>query len=321
MWQSHISLTASSPRTTNPRPDDPHDGSIPIGRPIANTQLYVLGADLEPVPPGAVGELYIGGAGVARGYLNRPELTKERFVPDPFFGGPDARMYKTGDLARYRPDGVLEYLGRVDSQVKIRGHRVELGEIEAVLAGNARVRACVVLAREDAPGDKELVAYVVPEGEAPAGGLAPALRAFLKERLPEFMVPAHFMAVAAFPLTRNGKIDREALPPPAGGDAPAPADDDLPRTETERTLAAIWAKLLKRERIGVGEDVFDLGAHSLLAMRALSQIRDAFDVHVPTRNLFEHPTVAGLAGVIDRLTFLEASSGGGGDGAREEIRL
>lgn len=230
-------------------------------------------------------------------------------------------MYKTGDLARYRPDGVLEYLGRVDSQVKIRGHRVELGEIEAVLAGNARVRACVVLAREDAPGDKELVAYVVPEGEAPAGGLAPALRAFLKERLPEFMVPAHFIAVAAFPLTRNGKIDRDALPPPAGGDAPAPADDDLPRTETERTLAAIWAKLLKRERIGIGEDVFDLGAHSLLAMRALSQIRDAFDVNVPTRNLFEHPTVAGLAGVIDRLTFLEASNGGGGDGAREEIRL
>ena len=217
---------------------------------------------------------------------------------------------------------MLEYLGRIDSQVKIRGHRVELGEIEAVLAGNAGVRACVVLAREDAPGDKELVAYVVPEGEAPAGGLAPALRAFLKERLPEFMVPAHFVAVGAFPLTRNGKIDRDALPPPAGGDAPAPADDDLPRTETERTLAAIWAKLLKRERIGVGEDVFDLGAHSLLAMRALSQIRDAFDVHVPTRNLFEHPTVAGLAGVIDRLTFLEASNGGGGgSGAREEIRL
>jgi amino acid adenylation domain-containing protein len=303
-------------------PDDLHDGSIPIGRPIANTQLYVLGADLEPVPAGAVGELYIGGAGVARGYLNRPELTAERFVADPFFGGPEARMYKTGDLARYRPDGVLEYLGRVDSQVKIRGHRVELGEIEAVLAGNAGVRACVVLAREDAPGDKELVAYVVLKAEAPAGGLAPALRAFLKERLPEFMVPTHFIAVAAFPLTRNGKIDRDALPPPAGGEAPAAADDDLPRTETERTLAAIWAKLLKRERIGIGEDVFDLGAHSLLAMRALSQIRDAFDVNVPTRNLFEHPTVAGLAGVIDRLTFLEASNrGGGGDGVREEIRL
>jgi hypothetical protein len=227
-------------------------------------------------------------------------------------------MYKTGDLARYRPDGILEYLGRVDSQVKIRGHRVELGEIETVLAGHAKVRACVVLAREDVPGERELVAYVVAEAVA---DLAPALRAFLKERLPEFMVPAHFMAVAAFPLTRNGKIDRDALPPPASRDAPAPADDDLPRTETERTLAAIWAKLLKRERIGVSEDVFDLGAHSLLAMRALSQIRDAFCVHVPTRNLFEHPTVAGLAGIIDRLTFLDASSRVGDEGEREEIRL
>jgi amino acid adenylation domain-containing protein len=303
------------------KPGEPHEGSIPIGRPIANTRLYVLDPDLQPVRPGVIGELHIGGAGVARGYLNRPDLTQERFLPEPFSGGPGARLYKTGDLARYRGDGTLEYLGRVDTQVKLRGHRVELGEIEATLAAHPDVRSCVVLLREDEPGEKQLVAYVVPVGREPPAAQAQALRQHLKEQLPEVMVPAHVVLMEALPLTRNGKIDRDALPAPAAEDWDF-KDVDAPGTDTEKALAAIWARLLKRERMGIHQDVFDLGAHSLLAMRALSQIRETFRVNVPTRNLFEHPTVAGLAGVIDRLSFLEAGNRTGADDReREEIEL
>ncbi|HEX8164417.1 MAG TPA: amino acid adenylation domain-containing protein [Beijerinckiaceae bacterium] len=301
-------------------PGDPRDGSVPIGRPIANTQLYVLGPDLEPVRPGVVGELYIGGAGVARGYLNREDLTRERFLPDPFSGGPGARLYRTGDLARWRPDGILEYLGRVDTQVKLRGHRIELGEIEATLAGHPDVRSCVVVVREGEPGDKELVAYVVAAGREPPAAQVRALRAHLKEHLPEVMVPAHVVLMEALPLTRNGKVDRDALPAPAAEPWDL-KDVDAPRTETEKAVAAIWAGLLKRERIGIHEDVFDLGAHSLMAMRALAQVREVFGVNVPTRNLFEHPTVAAFAGVVDRLAFVAGANRAGAAGEREEIEL
>jgi amino acid adenylation domain-containing protein len=199
---------------------DPRNGSVPIGRPIANTQLYVLDADLQPVPPGVVGELYVGGAGVARGYLNRPELTQERFLLDPFAGPGGARMYKTGDLARYREDGILECLGRADDQVKIRGYRVELGEIEAALAGHPRVRSCAVLAREDTPGIKDLLGYVVSRDDRPPA--AGELQAYLRERLPDWMVPTRFVFLDAFPLTPNGKIDRKGLPAPMFGPGAAP---------------------------------------------------------------------------------------------------
>ena len=179
------------------QPEDPRNGSVPIGRPIANTQLYILDEKLEPVAPGVMGELYIGGAGVARGYLNRPDLTKERFLADPFSDKADARMYKSGDLARYREDGIIEYMGRVDNQVKVRGYRIELGEIEAMLASYPPVQSCAVLAREDTPGEKELVGYLVPRnGKVPE---VEALREFLKEGLPEYMVPAKFVYLESFP--------------------------------------------------------------------------------------------------------------------------
>src|SRR5579859_5531527 len=280
-------------------------GEVTIGRPIANAQIYILNSSLHPVPIGVTGELHIGGAGVARGYLNRPELTAERFIPDPFSAVPGARMYKTGDLARYRPDGNIEFLGRADHQVKIRGFRIELGEIEAALGQHPSVREAVVIAREDAPGDpstslrieKRLVAYVVTEREPPP--TTTDLRNFLKEKLPEYMVPSAFVLLDALPLTLNGKIDRRALPSP---DRSRPELDKAfmaPRTPTEELLAEIWGKLLGIERVGIHDNFFDLGGHSLLATQLVSRVREAFQVEIPLRRLFEVPTVAGLAESIE----------------------
>ncbi|MGC0779176.1 MAG: amino acid adenylation domain-containing protein, partial [Candidatus Acidiferrum sp.] len=231
--------------------------------------------------------------GLARGYLNRPELTAEKFIPDPFSAEPAARMYKTGDLARYRPDGNIEFLGRADHQVKVRGFRIELGEIEAVLGQHPAVREAVVLAREDAPGEKRLVAYVVAESTADE------LRRFLKDKLPDHMVPAVFVLLDTLPLLSNGKIDRRALPAP---DRTRPELDNTfvaPRTPTEELLAQIWAQLLDLERVGVHDNFFDLGGHSLLATQAVSRMREAFQVEIPLRRLFEVPTVAGLAESIE----------------------
>ncbi|WP_220634943.1 non-ribosomal peptide synthetase [Georgfuchsia toluolica] len=302
------------------QPEDPHSGSVPIGRPIANTCLYVLDADLQPVLPGVAGELYIGGAGVARGYLNRPQLTAEKFLADPFSGVVDARLYKTGDLARYRPDGILEYLGRIDSQVKIRGYRIELGEIEVNLAAHPGVQSCAVVAREDEPGNRQLVAYVVPGKEAPP--TAAAVKDFLKQRLPDYMVPAQCVFLDAFPLTRNGKIDRNALPAVTYADVAVAARFIAPRTELERELAAIWMKLLNLEHIDIHDDFFDLGGQSLMAIKIVSRIREVFAVDLPLRNLFEHPTVAGLAEVIDKLAWLAPSQIPSADlGGREEITI
>jgi amino acid adenylation domain-containing protein len=278
-------------------PEDPDSGPVPIGRPIANTELYVLDEARQPVATGVMGELYIGGAGVARGYLNRPELTAERFVPDPFSGRPGARLYKTGDLARYRADGILEYLGRVDDQVKVHGYRIELGEIEATLAAHAAVRACAVLLREDAPGNKQLVGYVAPRaGETPAPD---DLRRFLKERLPDYMVPAHFVRLDALPLTENGKVDRRALPAPTYENAAGPQGYTAPRSETERRLASLWTELLKLERVGIHDDVFDLGATSLMVVSAVTQIQAAFGAALHIQAVFEHPTVALMAAAVD----------------------
>ncbi len=269
---------------------------LPIGRPIANVRVYVVDRDLRPVPVGVPGELCIGGAGVARGYLHRAELTAERFVPDPFSPERGARMYRTGDLARYLPDGSLEFLGRVDDQVKVRGFRVEPGEIEAVLGLHPAVREAVVLAREDGTGDRRLVAYVVSaDGATPPVG---ELRRHLQERLPGYMVPSHFVFLDELPLTPTGKVDRQALPSPDGARPELEGEYVAPRTEVEEALAAIGAELLGVERLGIYDNFFDLGGHSLLATQFISRVRDVFQVDLPLRRLFETPTVAGLAEAI-----------------------
>jgi amino acid adenylation domain-containing protein len=279
-------------------------GIVPIGRPIANTRLYVLDARRRPVPVGVSGELYIGGDGVARGYLNRPELTEERFVADPFSDDAASRLYKTGDLCRYLPGGDLEFLGRIDDQVKIRGFRIELGEIEAVLGQHALVAEVVVIAREDTPGDKRLVAYVVAADEA--GPEASELKSFLAERLPEYMVPTAFVAVATIPLTSNGKVDRKALPAP---EARAGIDGAIvaPRNPVEEVLAGIWAEILDVPALGIHDNFFDLGGHSLLATQVMGRIVGALAVELPLQSLFEAPTVAGLAERVS--TALQAGHG------------
>lgn len=300
------------------KPEDPHTGSVPIGRPIANTQLYVLDEALRPALPGKTGELYIGGAGVARGYLNRPELTAERFLTDPFNREPGSRMYKTGDLARYRSDGTLEYLGRVDDQVKIRGYRVELGEIEAALAAQPHVQSCAVVAREDEPGKKILVGYVIPRGQAPS---TDDLRRFLREKLPEYMVPAQFVYLDVLPLTPNGKIDRRALPLPPGAGSDA-GKGGTPRTKSEEVIAAIWSELLKIDGIGIEDDFFDLGADSLTATALVAKLRSIFGVDLSLASLFERPTVAGIAEIVDVLVLTSGTHNAPtGSGQREEFSL
>ncbi|HEX9939154.1 MAG TPA: amino acid adenylation domain-containing protein, partial [Longimicrobium sp.] len=279
--------------STHPVPADGIVYGHPIGRPLGNVRLYVCDALGSPQPAGVPGELLIGGAGVARGYLGRAGLTAERFVPDPFGAEPGARLYRTGDRARWRMDGTLEFLGRTDFQVKIRGFRIEPGEIEAVLSAHAEVREARVLVWEDALGEQRLVAYVV------GGADADELREHLRRSLPDYMVPAAFVALDALPLTPNGKLDRKALPAPdlasAGGRYVAP------RTPTEEVLAGIWAEVLRLERVGVEESFFELGGHSLLAIRVVSRVRDVFAVELPLRALFEGPTVAELAGRVEEM--------------------
>ena len=266
-----------------------------IGRPIPDLSAYVLDADGQPAPVGVAGELYVGGAGVALGYLHRPELTAERFVPDPFASEPGARLYRSGDLARWSASAELVYLGRADQQVKIRGFRIELGEIEAALGEHAGVRAAVVLARLDAPDGRRLVAYVVPaEAASPPGAVS--LRAFLRERLPEYMVPSAFVALPALPLTPNGKVDRAALPAP---EVATPRDDAAPRGPVEEAVCSILAEVLRLPQVGVRASFFELGGHSLLATQVVSRLRATFGVECPLRALFEAPTAAELAARIE----------------------
>ena len=275
-------------------PDDPETGAIAIGRPIANTELYVLDASLRPVPIGVPGELYIAGVQLARGYWRRAALTAERFVPHPFSTVPGARMYKTGDLARYLPDGRLEWVGRVDHQVKLRGFRIELGEIEAVLAQLPTVAAAVAVVRSDGPGDGRLVAYVVARpGESVE---ADALRAHLKGRLPDYMVPAVFVALDALPLTPNGKVDRTALPAPGGARPTLAKAFVAPRTAIEHQLADIWCRLLGLDRVGIDDDFFELGGDSIISIQVIAQARQV-GVYLTPKQLFEHQTIAALADV------------------------
>src|SRR5438067_2244325 len=273
---------------------EPGEGVISIGRPIANTQMWVLDARLQPMPAGAPGELCIGGVGVARGYWERPDLTAEKFVPDPLSGEPGSRLYRTGDLVRWLPDGRLECLGRIDHQVKVRGFRIEPGEIEASVMRHPAVREGVVIAREDTPGDKRLVAYLVAED--PPADLVDQLRALIRAACPEYMVPAHFVHLDGLPRTANGKLDRKALPAPARETTGAPrAAAVAPRTPTEEMVMGVFRAVLEGTDFGVGDSFFDLGGHSLMAARLMSQLRAASGVDVPLRSLFEHPSVGQLA--------------------------
>ncbi|MFN6567974.1 non-ribosomal peptide synthase/polyketide synthase [Dendronalium sp. ChiSLP03b] len=275
--------------------------TVPIGRPIANTQIYILDSHLQPVPIGVPGELHIGGVGLAQGYLNRSELTQEKFIPNPFdkskLKSRKSKLYKTGDKARYLPDGNIEYLGRIDNQVKLRGFRIELGEIEAVLSQHSQVQACCVILREDTPGDKRLVAYVVAHQDStPTIG---ELRQFVKAKLPEYAIPNAFAILESLPLTPNGKIDRRALPKP---DSYSSSDKYIaPRTPNEELLAQVWAQVLKVEQVGIYDNFFELGGHSLLATQLVSRIRNIFKVELPLREFFARATVAELADSIEQL--------------------
>lgn len=276
-------------------PPSCQETAIPIGKPIANLRLYILDRSLNPVPIGTPGELHIGGIGLGRGYLNRPDLTAERFIPDPF-GPAGSRLYKTGDLTRYRPDGNIEYLGHIDHQVKIRGFRIELGEIESQLLAHSDVKEAVVLAREDAPGDKRLVAYLL---ENQLGTVQiENLKAQLKNTLPEYMVPSAFVVLDAIPLSANGKLDRKKLPAPDLSKQLKKAYV-APRTETEQALADIWREVLGVEQVGVEDDFFELGGHSLLATQLASRIAKRFAIELPLRSFFEAGNVAALSEKID----------------------
>jgi aspartate racemase len=268
---------------------------VPIGRPIANTEAYLLDQHLNLVPVGVPGELYIGGDGLARGYLNRPELTAERFIAHPFCAETGARIYKTGDLARYSSDGNLEYLGRIDNQVKLRGFRIELGEIEAVINQHAGVQDTTVIVREDTPGDKRLVAYVI-QARHGASGIGD-LRNYLEQKLPEYMVPSAFVALDSFPLTPSGKVDRRALPPPDFNSSESGCFV-APRDDIERQLATLWEKLLTVRPVGIHDNFFELGGNSLLALRLMSQIEKNFARNLPIATLYQAPTVEQLAKLI-----------------------
>ena len=273
---------------------DVDSNASPIGVPLAHLGFFVLDGSLHPVPVGVIGELYVAGAGLAYGYLRRSDLTSSRFVACPF-GGPGARMYRTGDLASWSADGQLQYLGRADEQVKIRGHRIELGEVQAALSALDGVKQAVVIAREDRPGDKRLVGYVTGTGEAATA------RAKLAERLPAYMVPAAVMAIDALPLTVNGKLDKRALPAPEYQDADGYR---APANAIEEILAGIYAQVLGIERVGADDSFFDLGGDSLSAMRVIAAINSALDVGLAVRTVFEAPTVAQLAPLV--------GAGGGG---------
>ncbi len=276
---------------------------VPIGRALANVQTYVLDRHLQPVLIGVPGELYIGGRGLARGYLNRPELSDERFIPNPFSDA-SARLYKTGDLVRYLPDGNLEFLGRIDDQVKIRGFRVELGEIEAALVQHPQVQAGVVVARAAPSGSQALVAYIVLTGPVSAS----ELRAGLKAKLPDYMVPGAIVFLEALPLTPSGKVDRQALPAPDPSQRTVDAEFIAPETATEVEISRIWGELLNLERVGICDNFFELGGHSLLATQVLTRLRQTLQIELPLRSLFEYPTIVDLAKQIDRLAWLRQTT-------------
>jgi len=275
-----------------------HFSEVPIGQPLAHVRALVLDAQLQPVPRGLVGELYLSGASLARGYLNRPDITADCFIPNPYGSG-GSRLYKTGDRVRLNRDGQLVFIGRLDHQIKVRGFRIELGEVEAAVVDHPSVRECVVVAQEDSSRNTGLVVFAVVES---VGTLSVGdLRRFLQQRLPDYMVPASIRIVETLPLTPSGKVDRRALQA-LPMDLAADIDHVAPRTPVEKTLADIWKQLLKREQIGVHDSFFDLGGHSLLATQLVARIYKALGIHLPLRRLFETPSVADLAlAVVEQL--------------------
>jgi hypothetical protein len=267
-----------------------------IGRPIDNAQVYLLDEQMELVPIGVGGELHIGYDGLARGYVNQPELSAEKFIPNPFSDEPGARLYRTGDRARFLPDGEIDFLGRIDHQVKVRGYRIEPGEIEKVFGQYPSVLDVVVIVREDTPGEKRLVAYVVARPEQTLE--ASDLRNFGKEKLPQYMMPSAFVVLQSLPLTPNGKIDRRALPAPDKGDAGTDAAYLPPQTEVERTITNIWQMVLQIEQVGLNDNFFDLGGHSLLMIQVQGKLRAALKRSVSITDLFKYPNVSALAGFL-----------------------
>jgi len=293
--ETTITVSNYEPATTSSAREE--KSVVPIGRPSLNAELYVLDPAQQLVPTGVAGELYIGGAGLARGYHNQPAQTAERFIPHPYSKNAGERLYRTGDLARYRADGNIEFLGRVDEQVKIRGFRIEVGEVEAVLAQHAGVRESVVVAREDDRGSTQLVAYVVANN----GDLQIAeLRNYMKQRLPEYMLPSAIVPLKVFPLTPNGKLDRKALPAPDGAGCEADGPYVAPRSELERLIAGVWREALGVERVGVQDNFFNLGGHSLLLIRVNNRLREALRMELPVVELFKYPTVSALAEHLSR---------------------
>jgi acyl-CoA synthetase (AMP-forming)/AMP-acid ligase II/acyl carrier protein len=269
--------------------------TVSIGRAISNTRLYILDQHLNPVPIGVTGELCIGGNGLARGYIKHPELTAERFIPDPIGSEPGARLYKTGDLTRWLANGEIEFVRRNDFQIKMRGFRIEPGEIETVLRQHKSVREAIVVARTDARGDAYLSAYVVAPELTPTAG---ELRAFLKEKLPEYMLPSVYLPLDKLPLTPHGKVDRRALPQPDRGALGLDVQFVAPRSAIEEVLSEIFAEVLRVERVGVNDSFFELGGHSLLATQIVTRVRKTLQSDLPLRKLFEAPTVASLATVL-----------------------
>jgi len=294
-------------------PPDPRDGTLPpIGRPIANHQIHLLNEQLLPVPPGTVGEIYIAGAGVGRGYRNQPDLTAQKFISDPFSAKPGSRLYKTGDLARMLPDGQITFLGRVDEQIKTRGFRIEPNEIACALNQHPVVHESLVLAREDSPGNKRLVAYLVLK---PNSSVTPkSLRAHLRRRLPEYMLPGTFVRLEAFPLTLNGKIDRAALPAPAPANTLYDTLSAAAPTATEQRIIEILTALLGHKKIGLEDDFFLLGGHSLLGAQLIAKLRETFRVELALRTVFDAPTVVALAEEIERLTAKRGDASKSGPG-------
>jgi acyl carrier protein len=301
--------------TSAPVLPDKRPAALPhIGRAIANTEIYLLDERLHPVPPGTLGEIHIGGAGLARGYRNRPDLTGEKFITNPFSAEPGSRLYKTGDLGRLLPDGNIAFLGRVDDQIKIRGYRIEPNEIVSALDQHPDVRESLVVAREDSPGNKRLVAYVVLAPDSRTN--LDALRDSLCQHLPEYMLPASFVRLDAFPMTPHGKIDRAALPEPTAENTVSNDSFEAPGSPVEERLAGILTALLGVDEVGVDDNFFQMGGHSLLGAQVIARVRDSFGVELSLRSLFDHPTVREMSTEIERLIFAKLDAMGGDEARR-----